>query len=156
MPLPLLLDSGILSRVVRPDIEENKPIAQAVLRLLDDSRFEICVPEITDYELRRKLLHLGHRRHQARAWAREALILLDALVSAGYLPLNTEAMRLAAAMWAQTRAEGQLRGPEEDLDADVILAAQARQSGGQVITENERHFRKIAEIFDWTAYQDLR
>src|SRR5215218_7868969 len=155
MPLLLLLDSGILARVVRPEIEENKPITQAILRLLDDSRFELCVPEITDYELRRKLIHLGHRRHHARTWARDALVLLDELVSAGYVPLTTETMRLAASMWAQTRAVGQLRAPEENLDVDVILAAQARQSGGQVVTENEKHFRKIADVFDWTAYQDL-
>lgn len=65
-------------------------------------------------------------------------------------------MRLAASMWAQTRAKGQLRAPEENLDVDVTLAAQARQSGGQVVTENEKHFRKIVDVFDWTAYQDLR
>ena len=149
MPLPLLLDSNILSKVVRPTVEEHKPIATAVRRLLQDGRFKVCVPEIIDYELRRKLLHIGHRRHQGRAWALEALTSLDELVSVGYVPLTTEAMRLAAALWAQTRAEGQLRGSEENLDVDVILAAQAQQAGGQIVTTNERHFRNIADVFDW-------
>jgi predicted nucleic acid-binding protein len=67
--------------------------------------------------------------------------------------LTTEAMRLAARLWAQTRADGELRGPEDSLDADVILAAQARQAGGQVVTTNEKHFRNIAEIFDWRVLQ---
>jgi len=56
MPLRLLLDSSILICAIRPEVEENKPIAAAILRLLEDSRFDLCVPEIIDYELRRKLL----------------------------------------------------------------------------------------------------
>ncbi len=150
---PLLLDSGILSRIVRPEIEENKQVSEVFLRLVADPRFEPCVPEIVDYELRRKLIHLGYRRHQARAWAREALSPLDEIVTVGYIPLTTDTMRLAATLWAQTRSEGRLRGPEDSLDVDVILAAQARQIGGHVVTANGKHFQKIADVFDWTAYQ---
>jgi predicted nucleic acid-binding protein len=98
MPIPLLLDSNVLSRIMRPAIEEYKPIAAVIDRLLLDARFAICVPEIVDYELRRKLLHVGHRRHQGRKWALEALAYLDDLVSVGYIPLTTETMRLAAAL----------------------------------------------------------
>jgi len=152
MSLPLLLDSGILSRLVRPEIEENRRVSEVFLRLLKDPRFEPCVPEIADYELRRKLIHLGYRRHQARAWARDALARLDEVVALGYVPLTTEAMRMAAALWAQTRGVGQVRGPEDSLDADVILAAQARQCRGHIVTANEKHFRKISDVFDWTAY----
>src|ERR1044071_305060 len=102
MPLTLLLDSNILSRVVRPDIDENQPFIAAVYSLLRDERFELCVPEIIDYEMRRKLLHLGHHRHQRRRWALGALIILDKMVALGYVPLTTNAMRLAAEIWAQT------------------------------------------------------
>ena len=150
---PLLLDSGILSRLVRPEIEENKQVAEVFLRLVADPRFDPCVPEIVDYEFRRKLIHLGYRRHQARAWAREALSRLDEIVSLGYVPLTTDAMRLAATLWAKTRGEGRLRGPEDSLDVDVILAAQARQVGGHIVTANGKHFQTIANVFDWTAYQ---
>lgn len=152
---PLLLDSGILSRIVRPEIEENRQIFEVFRRLVKDPRFEPCVPEIADYEFRRKLIHLGYRRHQARAWAREALSRLDEIVAVGYIPITTDTMRLAAALWAETRSEGRLRGPEDSLDVDVILAAQARQIGGHVVTANEKHFRKIADVFDWTAYQSF-
>jgi len=48
MPLPLLLDSNILSKVVRPTVEEHKPIAATIFRLLQDTRFKVCVPEIID------------------------------------------------------------------------------------------------------------
>jgi predicted nucleic acid-binding protein len=153
MPLPLLLDSNILAKILRPDLDENKPVAVAILHLQEDPRFQVFIPEIVDYELRRKLLHLGHRPHQGRKWAREALVDLDELVSLGYVPLTTETMRLAARIWAQTRSAGQLRGPEDGLDVDVILAAQARQAGGHIITTNEKHFRNIADIFDWMPFQ---
>jgi hypothetical protein len=39
------------------------------------------------------------------------------------------------------------------LDVDVILTAQAEQAGGQILTTNEKHFRNIAEIFDWRSFE---
>jgi predicted nucleic acid-binding protein len=153
MSSPLLLDSNILSKAVHPSVEEHMPIAAAIQRLFKDNRFKVFVPEITDYELRRKLLHIGYRPHQGRKWAREALIELNQMVSLGYLPLTTEAMKLAASLWAQTRSEGRLRGPEQSLDIDIILAAQAQQAGGQIVTTNEKHFKDIADVFDWRSFQ---
>ncbi len=155
MPLSLLLDSNILARVVRSDVDENRPVTAAIFRLQRDPSFQVSVPEIIDYELRRKLIHLGHQRHHERKWAREALINLDELVTLGYTPLTTETMRLAARIWAQTRGEGQSRVAEDGLDVDVILAAQARQLGGKIITTNEKHFRNIADVFDWTSFQSF-
>jgi len=154
MPLPLLLDSNILSKIMRPALEEHRPIVVSIQRLLEDIRFEVCVPEIVDYEHRRKLLHLTQRPHQARKWAHEALHVLDRLASVGYVPLTTDTMRLAASIWAHTRAQGQSRSPEENLDVDVILAAQARQVGGHIVTTNDKHFRNIAEIFDWKTFHE--
>jgi hypothetical protein len=52
MPQPLLLDSSILSCVLRPEITDNQPVATAILRVLEDPRYELFVPEIIDYELR--------------------------------------------------------------------------------------------------------
>lgn len=145
----LLLDNDILSKIVRPEVQENQAVFEAISRLQGNPRLRIYVPEIVDYEIRRKLLHLGFRQRQTRKWAREALSSLDKWVSIGYIPLTTKALRLAADIWAQTRATGLLRGPEDRLDVDVILAAQARQAGGYILTTNEKHFRNIAEVFDW-------
>jgi predicted nucleic acid-binding protein len=152
MPLPLLLDTNILGQMVKPVVEETWPVVMTVRRLVRDVRYQICFPEIADYELRRKLLHLAHHPHQARNWAKEALTILDRFVSTDYIPITTETMRLAAQLWAQTRISGRPRGPEEELDADVILAAQAQQAGGQIITTNETHFKDIAEVFDWRSF----
>jgi predicted nucleic acid-binding protein len=155
MPLPLLLDSNILSKIVRPALEEHRPVVVTIQRLLQDLRFEICVPEIVDYELRRKLLHLTQRPHQARRWAQEALLALDRLTSLAYVPITTDTMKLAASIWAHTRAQGQSRSPEDHLDIDVILAAQARQVGGHIVTTNDKHFRNIADIFDWQTFHEV-
>jgi predicted nucleic acid-binding protein len=94
---------------------------------------------------------LAQHPHQARKWAREALKDLDQLASRNYIPITTETMRLAAQLWAQTRISGRPRGPEEELDGDVILAAQAQQAGGQIVTTNEKHFRDIADVFNWRS-----
>ncbi len=153
MALPLFLDSNILGRIVQPTVQENVPVVAAITRLFDDVRFRIYLPEIVDYELRRKLLHLAHRPHHARKWAQEALKILDQVALTNYAPITTETMRLAARLWAQTRAKGISRGPEDGLDIDVILAAQAEQAGGQIITTNEKHFRDIADVFDWRSFQ---
>jgi predicted nucleic acid-binding protein len=152
MPVPLLLDTNILGQMVKPVVEETWPAVTAIRRLARDGRYQVCFPEIADYELRRKLLHLAQHPHQARKWAQEALTALDRFVSTDYIPITTETMRLAAKLWAQTRIDGRPRGSEEELDADVILAAQAQQAGGQIITTNEKHFRDIAEIFDWRSF----
>lgn len=152
MTLPLLLDTNILGQIVQPVAEKNRPVVTIVTRLFEDVRYQICLPEIVDYELRRKLLHLAQHPHQARKWAREALKALDRFVLRNYIPITTETMRLAAELWAQTRISGLPRGSEEELDVDVILAAQAQQTGGQIITTNEKHFRDIAEIFDWRSF----
>src|SRR3982751_1984962 len=138
MPQLLLLDNNILSKILRPEVQENQPVFDAISRLQGNPRLRIYVPEIVDYELRRKLLHVGYRQRQTRKWAREALSNLDDWVASGYIPLTTKALRLAADLWAQTRANGQLRGPEDDLDVDVILAAQARQAGGRILTTHAR------------------
>lgn len=154
MAIPLLLDSNVLTRVVRPLVAENQPVASAVARLLENPGFQVLVPEIIDYELRRKLLHLKGLRHQARVWAQEALTALDRLAAVGYVPLTTDAMRLAANLWAQTRSTGRPRGPEDRLDVDVILAAQARQARGQVVTLNQKHFADLVAVFDLAPYQE--
>src|SRR5687768_5126316 len=146
--LLLLLDSSILGRMVRPEVEENRPVVSALIRL-GDMGFRILVPEIIDYELRRKLLHLAFHPHQPRRWAEAALNHLEELGAAGYVSLTTDTLRLAARLWADSRAQGQSRDHEDGLDVDVILAAQACQNGAYIVTSNEKHFQGMAPIFDW-------
>ena len=81
------------------------------------------VPEVVDYELRRELL-----------WARKTagVSRLDSFNSASsdrYLPITSAAMRLAASLWADLRQRGLPTTDPRELDIDVILAAQVRESG---------------------------
>lgn len=79
----------------------------------------IAVPEIVDYELRRELI---------RARKVDSINRLDRFIGdphVRYIPLTTGSMRLAAALWAQLRQRGTPTAPDEDIDVDVIAAAQA-------------------------------
>ena len=115
-------------------------------RLQDGFRF--YVPEIADYELRRKLLHLD---------LKTAIVRLDKLKSAiDYLPITTAAMLKAAEFWADARRRGLPTAPEAALDADVILAAQAALLTGMakpsdvlVATDNVGHLGRFVTARRW-------
>jgi predicted nucleic acid-binding protein len=67
------------------------------------------VPEIVDYELRRKMRQADNINAISR---------LDGFVSIDsdrYLPLTTPAVRLAADLWAQARRTGHVTAPPEAL-----------------------------------------
>ncbi|ABG04871.1 hypothetical protein Rxyl_1924 [Rubrobacter xylanophilus DSM 9941] len=118
---------------------------------LIDAGVLVRVPEIADYEVRRELLRADKTEGVAR------LVRLAGEI--GYLPLCTEAMRLAARFWADARKRGQPTAPDESIDADVILAAQAilAEDGGantvEVATTNPRHLSRFVNARSW---QEIR
>jgi hypothetical protein len=68
---------------------------------------QVIVPEIVDYELRRELI---------RSSKRDSIKRLDAFVrhlATIYLPINSGAMRLAAALWAKARQAGMPTSPHK-------------------------------------------
>jgi len=67
-----------------------------------------------------------------------------------YLPIDTATMRLAAELWAESRKQG---APTEALDGDVILAAQALQIGGIVVTQNRKHLEQFVATATWQELQ---
>ena len=75
------------------------------------------VPEIANYEVRRELIRARRTAGIAR---------LDAFIGqVEFLPIETAAMRQAAAFWTEARHQGQPTVADPALDGDVILAAQA-------------------------------
>jgi predicted nucleic acid-binding protein len=106
---------------------------------------EVIVPEITDYELRRNLLLEGLTGSLRRLDHLKAVL--------NYLPLSTPTILRAAAFWAQARKQGKPTVDPKELDVDVILAAQALEAGGIVVTENVGHLALFIEAWDW---RDLR
>jgi predicted nucleic acid-binding protein len=111
----------------------------------------VVLPEIADYEVRRELIRRGDVRAVQRLDNLRAKLV--------YLPLNTEAIRRAADLWAQARGRGQQTAGDEALDADVILAAQALEYTGLgdepvVITDNNRHLGRFVKTSSWMAYTE--
>jgi predicted nucleic acid-binding protein len=126
--------------------------AEAVrwLDALLTSGVSVLVPEISDYEVRRELLRAGRQRGIGH------LDFLEEAIS--YLPITTRAMRTAAGLWAEPRQQGRPTAPDPALDADVILAAQAREGedGGRsvtIATTNPRHLSRYADARLWQEIQ---
>jgi hypothetical protein len=109
----------------------------------------VLVPAIADYEVRRELLRAGKSAGVAR---------LDALgEQLGVLELDASVMRQAAAFWADARRGGFQTARDESLDADVILAAQAKldadEPGQDVIvaTTNVGHLGRFVDARPWNT-----
>ncbi len=88
-----------------------------------------------------------------RAGKKKSVERLDRFIeAAGFIPLTTEAMRLAAEVWAEARNQGRRTAPDPALDGDVILAAQARLAGkGAVVaTTNPGHLSRFVTAAHWS------
>lgn len=116
---------------------------------LMDSGIQIFVPEVADFEIRRELL---------RADKLSGIQRLDEFNSISvdrYVPINTDAMRRAAVIWADARNRGVPSSDVRALDADVILAAQVLTFGlaiSEIViaTSNLRHIRQYAPCELWS------
>ena len=140
----LVLDTGIIGLLCHPKQTQAGPIAERLERRMGKERgLVVCLPEIADYELRRKLLHIG------------SISSLDRLDNFGralrYLPLTTDVIRHAANLWAEGRRAGHPTASADSLDGDVILAAQALAIGGTVATTNRRHLERFVPVEDWSS-----
>jgi len=106
----------------------------------------VVLPEIVDYELRRKMLHIGSASGVRR------LDLLKENVE--YAPLTTAVMLRAASLCAEARKQGLPTSPEERLDVDVILASQTLElteesAFATVATGNPRHLSRFVDASNW-------
>lgn len=147
-PKPVVvLDSGPLGLLMQ---RRGLPIADAARawlagRLRDGVRF--FVPETAGYEVRRELLRLSAAVGRLDAF--------NAAVPDRYLPLTTAGMRRAAELWADVRLRGLPTADPKELDADVIVAAQAMTSGFPtadlvVATTNPVHLSRFIAADLWT------
>jgi predicted nucleic acid-binding protein len=134
----ILLDTGPLGRVAHPRITDETRIWVDSLLARD---FEILIPEIADYELRRSFVF---RRLS------DSLAELDALRHRfTYLPINERVMRRAASLWAEARWRGRPTADPKELDADVILASQAIEASATIATDNVGHLSQFVLAVHW-------
>lgn len=143
MSAVVVLDSGPLGDLSNPTPTPRAAACQQWAVALQVAGRRVIVPEIPDYEVRRELIRINRRR---------SLVALDGLaVRFEYLPLTTAVMRHAADLWAAARQAGQPTAAATDLDADVILAAQALSLGVPVVvaTTNVAHLSRFAPADLW-------
>lgn len=137
--MKLLIDTGVLGRVVHPRryADVRQWFEGAILE------HDILISEVADYELRRELLRIGARRSLAR---------LDELGrELRYVPVTTSDWRASASLWAWARRSGRPTAANERLDADVLITAQARAEDAVVLTTNPKHFMPMVQATTWEA-----
>ena len=142
----VFLDSGPLGLLAKPQGKPQPDRCRHWLRALSAAGVRVFMPEIADYEVRRKLIHID-----AAAGIRR----LDQLKAGlDYSPITTEVMLRAAELWADLRRSGQPTAAPGSLDADCILAAQALLSVGPgdvltVATDNVGHLGRLVDARNW-------
>lgn len=143
----IVLDSGPLGDSCRrrghPDVEE---LTRWRIQAKANGAL-VAIPEIADYEVRRGLLLSGSPDGIRRL--DDLRIELEV-----YIPISTDSMRRAAEFWADARRRGAATADDKEIDADVILAAQAIVFSGLaddlvVATYNERHLSRYLEAHHW-------
>jgi predicted nucleic acid-binding protein len=112
--------------------------------------FQVFVPEIADYEVRRELLRLDTNGSHQKGLTR--LNQFNSAVPNRYVAITTAVMQHAAELWADARKQGRPTADPKELDADVILAAQALSMASvnpTVVTTNVGHLARMVAADDW-------
>lgn len=149
----LVLDTNILGMLCHPNAKKFAELKEWAFNLLIDNShcYTLCLPEIADYELRRKLLHIALKNNQDSSNSIKRLDDYHNILH--YLPIKTETMRVAAQLWAASRVKGEPTAVPLALDGDVILAAQVKACNGIVLTTNKKHLSRFVPVADWESYQ---
>ena len=139
----VLLDTGPLGVLTNPTRTPARAAGERWLAGLLAAGRRVLLPDISDYELRRKLVH----RVSTRAIQR-----LDFFhTQLEPLPITRAAILTAADLWADARHRGLATASPDELDADVILAAQAVTLGGPTVvaTMNVAHLSRFTAAAFW-------
>jgi predicted nucleic acid-binding protein len=143
MPI-VMLDSTPLGLLTHP--ANDRQCKKWVEKLVLDG-IQVAIPQIIDYELRRELIRLN---------AIKSVSQLDIIKQV--LPLvilDEEMMIKAAELWAWARKTNQQTAHNQNIDIDVILAAQAivlaqqEQDYVVVATGNVEHIIRYTPAMFW-------
>ncbi len=139
----VLLDTGPLGVLTNPSHTPARQAAGQWLAGLLSAGRRVLLPDVSDYELRRELLH----RRSIQAVNR-----LDFLhTQLEPLLISRNAILRAADIWADARRRGISTAPPGALDFDVVLAAQADTLGGPTVvaTMNVAHLSRFTPAEFW-------
>ena len=145
----VFLDTNVLGSLVNPTAKS--PTVQAAKRwakAMQEAGHFLIVPAIADYEIRRELC----RRQAALSLA--ALDQFNGEVPGRFLPIETEALRIAAEEWGRVRNLGLPTADPKALDGDVILIGQVLEqqldaSEYVVATDNVGHLSRFLNAQRW-------
>jgi predicted nucleic acid-binding protein len=146
----VVLDAGPLGLLANPKkTPETRAITRWAIRILAAGH-QIIVPAIADFEVRRELARAGKTRSLAQ------LDDFNAAQPDRFLSVTDRALRLAASLWAEARNAGTPTADPKELDADVIIAAQALDLGVPasdlvVATLNVGHLSRFVTANLWTS-----
>ena len=139
----VLLDTGPLGVLTNPNHTPTRHAAGQWLAGLLSAGRRVILPDVSDDELRRELLH---------GRSIQAVNRLDFLhTQLEPLPISRTAILKSADIWADARRRGISTAPPGALDADVILAAQAETLGGPTVvaTMNVAHLARFTPAEYW-------
>ena len=142
----VFLDSGPLGLLTNPRGRPKSDQCRQWVKDLAAALVRVFVPEVADYEVRRKLIHI-----QARAGIHR----LDQVkATLDYAPIRTDVMLRAAELWTTVRSAGLPTAGPDALGGDCILAAQALLSIGPrdtvtVATDNVAHLSRFVDAQLW-------
>ena len=113
----IILDADPTSQAAKPGGKRDADFCHSWLMSLKLAGYDVAVPGIARYEVRREIFRSG---------ARGSLSRLDFLhPGLIFLPITEEIMDIASELWAHVRKVGMPTASDEGLDGDAILAATA-------------------------------
>jgi hypothetical protein len=115
----------------------------------------IVTSDLCHYEVMRGLIDSSIRSNEAAPGIKSLeLLKVDGFLE--FLPVSTEALDLAANLWARAFTSGQTTRDEKDIDIDIIISAQYQLlrdefPGQQVImaTTNLKHLSIFCDAANW-------
>lgn len=126
-----LLDTNVITRILKRQTDAQR--VNGKLQSLLKQNALILISPIVFYELARLLYKKQAKTH---------LAFLEGLVARfEWIDLKRTTWTLAAQFWANCRRKGKPTG--EGLDADVLIAAQAKEHDAVVVTDNVHHFKYL-------------
>lgn len=123
MSLTVFLDAGPLGLVTNPKKTPDTIAAAQRVFGMEAAGHRFIVPAIADEEVRRELVRAGKTRGIAR------LNIFNAAEPDRFLSATDAALLLGADLWARARNAGTATADSKELDADVLIAAQALHMG---------------------------
>lgn len=150
----VFLDTGPLGEATNPG--RTGAACRGWLASLEAAGIVVFIPEIAEFELRRKLIH--GRERTAGGLAR----LEDLLDQSSTVGLDRPTMLRAARLWAELRWAGRATAADDALDGDVLIAAQALETidamgldvPAVIATTNARHLGRVPGVIA-RRWQDL-